>query len=170
MNVITCDDKPYQVVRLGTQDAGPVDVQFKPDEVLGLRIAQYGVAANQTELSGTGTLDYSTPSITPIASGNYVVWASIGYNSGADTTVFSVLCDQDSEETEIAVLTQTTPVARANDRQMGLFGIASMAILPLTFRVNITAAGVALVFPVGNVRVMWAELSGPYVAPPPPPP
>jgi len=170
MNVLTCDDKPYQMIRVGTQNSGPQDLQFTPDEVLGVRIAQYGVQGNPTELTGTGTLDYSTTSINPIASGNFIVWASIGYNSGADTTVFSVHCDQDSVVTDIASLTQTTPIARANDRQMGLFGVASMAIEPLTFRVNITAAAAALTFPIGNVRIMWVGLAGPYVAPPPPPP
>lgn len=158
MNVLTSGET-NQIVRILSQNNGPHDVLFTPDNVLGSRIAQYGVQSNLDKITGTGVVDYSTDPILPIGSGNFIVLSSTCYSSTSITNILSLLFDQDSNEYEIARVTQRTPVAITNERQLSLFGTPSAPIVSLTFRVHVEAAGAALVLPIGDVRIMWLELT-----------
>ena len=171
ISVLTCDDHVDQIIRVATENGSPQDVQFRdPATFLGAGIAASGVDTNENAIAGELEISWLSTDgpITPEASAKYLVWCTFGYNCDSTNNVFT-LAVQPLDADEITVATAQLPISLPT-RQVTLFGLIQVANEPFLWRLTCTSDSGSMTIDVGQMRLMWLELAGPYVAPPPPPP
>jgi hypothetical protein len=143
-------------------DWGPVDpttIANALDQLAATTRA--GVDTNPNAIGPSNPLTYTTPAITPVASGKFLVWAELSIESSVAVQANFVL--RADAITPVASVTGScfdgggvvyTPIT--------MFGLVSLLnTANHTFSVDIAAApGPTFTVLSGGVRIMWLEIGG----------
>lgn len=174
ISVLTCDDQVDQIIRVAVQNGSPQDMQFRdPASLVGAGISAADDDSNDEEITANLTLEWFTsgPPIVPIASSRFLVWVTFIYDCDAGVNVFelSFFTVESEATTVVDSKTIVAPLDTTNQKQISLFGLAEVQNVPFLWKVTITSDSGVMTIPAEQLKLLWLELSGPYVPPPPTP-
>lgn len=168
ISVLTCDDHVDQIIRVATENGSPQDVQFRDPTTFLSGIAASGTATNANVIEGELEITWVTsayPPITPISSAKYLVWCTFPYRCDSSSNNFRIAV-QPLTADEIVVTTASRNYS-LTQREVMLFGIIQFTPDEFFWRITCTSDSGVMSIPSQQISLMWVELSGPYVAPPP---
>jgi hypothetical protein len=169
ISVLTCDDHVDQIIRVATENGSPQDVQFRDPTTFLSGIAASGTATNTNVIEGELEITWvNSAPITPVSSAKYLVWCTFPYSCDSTSNNFTISL-QPLTADEIVVSTSHRNYS-ATQREVTLFGIVQSTTDPFLWRITCTSDSGTMSIPSEQISILWVELSGPYVAPLPPPP
>lgn len=156
--LVSTDGLTNEIREIPTNNGDSMAVRL----VEGAAFAQVGDMQNNDPISAGSTTTWNSDPITLIASGRLMIWANVIYQVSDDVVEISTIVD-DAE----AWYDSITNAATVN-RQMShtQFAIVNAAPGEHTLGMTIASDG-SIAISTGGIHIMWAELAGEYIPPPP---